>query len=623
MTSVTIGIKIDDSLRARIKDAAARQGRTSHGLIKQAVIDCVERIERDAALPPVPGGDGVATRSLTMAEAAADAPPSNAAPTPFLDWAQSVLPQTELRAAITAAWHRPEPDCLPALVQAAQVADPAQRDAIRALATRLVEGLRASRASGGVEALVQEFSLSSQEGVALMCLAEALLRIPDNATRDALIRDKISRGDWQAHLGHSPSLFVNAAVWGLMLTGKLTATASEKNLASALTRLIGKGGEPLIRQGVHRAMKLMGEQFVTGQTIAEALANSRAVGEEGLPLFVRHARRGGHHRGRRGEVPRRLRAGDPRDRQGLARARHLRRAGDLGQALGAAPALRPGPARARDGRAAAAAGRTRRAGAPLRHRPQHRRRGGRPPGAVARPARGAVLRPGAEGLERHRLRRPGLPEALPGGDRPPRRPGAAQRPPADDPPRQGRVLGQRDQARPARRSGRLPGLHAQGPHRRGLPRLRAQAARRAGRGLPAVRHAQRADGGRHPPAGGCELLRRPVRIPVPARHGRAAVRAGHRRGQRRQAGPALPDLRAGRHARDAARLPGAPAARERRQHLVRQPHRRPRRAGGRAGAGPGRTGASDRGRGRRRSARRTRRSRCRASSSPRSARSRG
>ncbi|MGB6102106.1 MAG: proline dehydrogenase family protein, partial [Comamonas sp.] len=153
---------------------------------------------------------------------------------------------------------------------------------VRALATRLVQGLREAPVTSGVAALVQEFSLSSQEGVALMCLAEALLRIPDRATRDALIRDKISHGDWRAHVGRSPSLFVNAAAWGLVLTGKLTATSSEKTLSAALTRVIGKGGEPLIRQGVHRAMKLMGEQFVTGQNIAEALANSRAHEKQGF-----------------------------------------------------------------------------------------------------------------------------------------------------------------------------------------------------------------------------------------------------------------------------------------------------------------------------------------------------
>jgi RHH-type proline utilization regulon transcriptional repressor/proline dehydrogenase/delta 1-pyrroline-5-carboxylate dehydrogenase len=201
---------------------------------------------------------------------------------PFLDWAQNLPPQTGFRAAITAAWHQPETQCLPLLMSLAHTLDAAQRAAVEALATRLVQGLRAQKNAGGVEALVQEFSLSSQEGVALMCLAEALLRIPDQATRDALIRDKISHGDWHAHLGHSPSLFVNAAAWGLMLTGKLTATNSEKSLGASLTCLIAQGGEPLIRQGVHYAMTLMGEQFVTGQTIAEALVNSRAQEKAGF-----------------------------------------------------------------------------------------------------------------------------------------------------------------------------------------------------------------------------------------------------------------------------------------------------------------------------------------------------
>jgi RHH-type proline utilization regulon transcriptional repressor/proline dehydrogenase/delta 1-pyrroline-5-carboxylate dehydrogenase len=101
-----------------------------------------------------------------------------------------------------------------------------------------------------------------------------LLRIPDKATRDALIRDKISHGDWLPHLGNSPSLFVNAATWGLMLTGKLVSTHNEASLSSALARILGKGGEPLVRKGVDMAMRLMGEQFVTGETIATALANA-------------------------------------------------------------------------------------------------------------------------------------------------------------------------------------------------------------------------------------------------------------------------------------------------------------------------------------------------------------
>jgi RHH-type proline utilization regulon transcriptional repressor/proline dehydrogenase/delta 1-pyrroline-5-carboxylate dehydrogenase len=110
----------------------------------------------------------------------------------------------------------------------------------------------------------------------------SLLRIPDRATRDALIRDKISTGDWRSHVGHSPSLFVNAATWGLVVTGKLTGTSSEAGLSTALTKLIGRGGEPVIRKGVDMAMRMMGEQFVTGQTIAEALANSRKMEAKGF-----------------------------------------------------------------------------------------------------------------------------------------------------------------------------------------------------------------------------------------------------------------------------------------------------------------------------------------------------
>lgn len=100
-----------------------------------------------------------------------------------------------------------------------------------------------------------------------MCLAEALLRIPDKATRDALIRDKISNGNWQSHIGRSPSLFVNAATWGLLFTGKLVSTHNEANLSLSLNRIIGKSGEPLIRKGVDMAMRLMGEQFVTGKPL--------------------------------------------------------------------------------------------------------------------------------------------------------------------------------------------------------------------------------------------------------------------------------------------------------------------------------------------------------------------
>ncbi|MDR0996439.1 MAG: trifunctional transcriptional regulator/proline dehydrogenase/L-glutamate gamma-semialdehyde dehydrogenase [Zoogloeaceae bacterium] len=208
-----------------------------------------------------------------------------ACPAPFAVFAQEVdadLPP--LRQAIADVLRLPEAEAVPPLLEAARL--PAEQNAqAEALALRLARALRSRKGSGLagiVQNLLQEFSLSSQEGVALMCLAEALLRIPDAATRDALIRDKVAQGDWRAHLGKSPSPFVNAAAWGLLLTGKLVATNSEAGLLNALNRIIGKSGEPLVRKGVDMAMRLMGEQFVAGQTIDQALTNAQALEAQGF-----------------------------------------------------------------------------------------------------------------------------------------------------------------------------------------------------------------------------------------------------------------------------------------------------------------------------------------------------
>ena len=202
---------------------------------------------------------------------------------PFREFFADIHAQDALRTRITSAWRLPEPECIAALLPGATLPE-GQATAAQSLTRELVVALRRKKqdGGGGVAGLIHEYSLSSQEGVALMCLAEALLRIPDSATRDALIRDKISTADWQAHLGNSPSLFVNAATWGLLITGKLTTTSSEGGLTTAITRLIGKGGEPLIRKGVDLGLRMMGEQFVTGQTIAEALENSRAMEAKGF-----------------------------------------------------------------------------------------------------------------------------------------------------------------------------------------------------------------------------------------------------------------------------------------------------------------------------------------------------
>jgi RHH-type proline utilization regulon transcriptional repressor/proline dehydrogenase/delta 1-pyrroline-5-carboxylate dehydrogenase len=192
----------------------------------------------------------------------------------FAAFAPPNLPQTPLRVAITKAYRRAEPECIAPLLEAATLPEPVRADA-ESTARALIAALRREGTRSGVEAMVQEYTLSSEEGVALMCLAEALLRIPDDATRDALIRDKIADGDWRAHLGGSRSLFVNAATWGLVVTGKLVDSADDKGLGAALTRLIARAGEPVIRRGVDLAMRMMGEQFITGETIAEALKRAR------------------------------------------------------------------------------------------------------------------------------------------------------------------------------------------------------------------------------------------------------------------------------------------------------------------------------------------------------------
>lgn len=281
MASTTMGVKLDEATRDRIKSAAQRIDRTPHWLIKQAIFNYLEKLESNSELPEL------ATTSSLSLQDTEDAIPQLTENThqPFLDFAEHVLPQSVTRVAITAAYRRPETEAIPMLLEQARLpADLAQ--ATHKLAYSIAEKLRNQKSAHGragmVQGLLQEFSLSSQEGVALMCLAEALLRIPDKPTRDALIRDKISNGNWHSHLGRSPSMFVNAATWGLLFTGRLVSTHNEAKLSGSLNRIIGKGGEPLIRKGVDMAMRLMGEQFVTGETISEALANARKLEDKGF-----------------------------------------------------------------------------------------------------------------------------------------------------------------------------------------------------------------------------------------------------------------------------------------------------------------------------------------------------
>ena len=159
--------------------------------------------------------------------------------------------------------------------------DAGERQSAVAEAVDLVERARRSQKKQGVvESFLQQFSLGTREGLALMCLAEALLRTPDETTRDRLIAEKIGSADWAQHLGQSDSLFVNASTWGLMLTGKLVDVddQAKSDLPGFLKRVAGRLGEPVIRQAVAAAVKIMGEQFVVGRTIEGALKRSNKEG---------------------------------------------------------------------------------------------------------------------------------------------------------------------------------------------------------------------------------------------------------------------------------------------------------------------------------------------------------
>jgi RHH-type proline utilization regulon transcriptional repressor/proline dehydrogenase/delta 1-pyrroline-5-carboxylate dehydrogenase len=161
---------------------------------------------------------------------------------------------------------------------------PEQQREVARQARALVQEVRKRRVgAGGLDAFLHEYALSSREGVVLMCLAEALLRIPDAETADRLIADKIGGADWENHLGQSDSLFVNASTWALMLTGRVIGLegGEDRDWTNVLRRIVRRSGEPVIRQAVTQAMRILGRQFVMGRTIDEALERAEAMEAKG------------------------------------------------------------------------------------------------------------------------------------------------------------------------------------------------------------------------------------------------------------------------------------------------------------------------------------------------------
>ena len=180
------------------------------------------------------------------------------------------------RAIINDVYRADELSCVTTLIEQAALNE-TQTASVRLLATRLVEQVRSERKkTTGIDSFLTEYALSSNEGIALMCLAEALLRVPDKATIDSLIKDKLSNADWGSHSGQSDSFFVNATTWALMLTGKvLSPEKSQSVLSKALLTLVNRSSESVVRMSVDKAMRIMSKQFVTGRTINEALERAR------------------------------------------------------------------------------------------------------------------------------------------------------------------------------------------------------------------------------------------------------------------------------------------------------------------------------------------------------------
>ncbi|WCR12339.1 bifunctional proline dehydrogenase/L-glutamate gamma-semialdehyde dehydrogenase PutA [Paracoccus stylophorae] len=166
------------------------------------------------------------------------------------------------------------------LIQA-HAPDPATRARIAADAADLVRAIRSDRKPGLMEVFLAEYGLSTDEGVALMCLAEALLRVPDAETMDELIEDKIAPSEWGQHMGKSSSSLVNASTWALMLTGRVLRDDRQPGIAGHLRNAVRRLGEPVIRTAVHRAMREMGQQFVLGETVKSAIRRGRERVQQG------------------------------------------------------------------------------------------------------------------------------------------------------------------------------------------------------------------------------------------------------------------------------------------------------------------------------------------------------
>ena len=380
--------------------------------------------------------------------------------------------------------------------------DAAGRGRVVAHARQLVAGCRRrARERSVLDLFLQEFGLSNEEGVALLCISEALLRIPDDATAEELIAEKIATGNWATHLGRSESVFLNASTWALMLTGEIITLGEDVtgDVRRWIGRLVGRVGEIVSRAAMARAVRILAGEFVRGRTIEEALAKGR-----GELASYDMLGEGGPHLRRRGALRRRLSPRDPRRRRrkprfGSARLGRVRRVHQTVRAASAPRAAAAGP-RTRRTRPVAASSWPVKPRPPISLSPSTPRR---PNAWSSRWSCSRDLR-ATRICGRGRLGA-GRASLLAAGSRGDRLAGWP-RPAIDGALGQRRVLGRRGETRPSGRFGGLSGPHAQSVHRRRLHRLRGAPVARD-QPAPAIRHPQRPHRGGRAGAGGTDGCR--------------------------------------------------------------------------------------------------------------------
>ncbi|MXP50903.1 trifunctional transcriptional regulator/proline dehydrogenase/L-glutamate gamma-semialdehyde dehydrogenase [Pantoea sp. SoEX] len=280
MGIITMGITLDNNINKRIKIAAKNVNKTPYLLIKQAILNYLIEIESGEILSKISDcHNSINNDNYEI---------SNQIYQPFSELAEQILTQSSIRSIITSKWCSPETELIPILLEQSRFDEDLNKK-IYKLAWKLSNKLRndinnKNKSSGIVQSLLKEFPLSSTEGTALMCLAEAVLRIPDNQTRDILIQDKINKGEWKLHIGNNDSLLVNIMTRGLVFIKKLINNENKLSipLYKKFIYKIYKNSNPIIRTVVNKAIRIIGTQFVIGENINTAIKNSRKLEKTGF-----------------------------------------------------------------------------------------------------------------------------------------------------------------------------------------------------------------------------------------------------------------------------------------------------------------------------------------------------